>query len=201
MLKYKTREEWLEAAVEVFRPRIDSTPWKFMLPPKVRVSIGFPPKGAMSKKRKCLGVCTCRNATADHIPQIYLNPVITEVGGENGFLSVLIHELVHACGIENHGKDFKRMGEYLGLEAPMRSSTASHWLQDDLKDIINELGDFPHAPVIPALQFAKPDKCRIHKCSYTDCGYTVRVAKKWIEVALPVCPVCQQEMIKEEKAE
>jgi predicted SprT family Zn-dependent metalloprotease len=199
MKKFNTREEWLEAAVEIFRPRFEATLCIFKLPPKVRVSVGFPPKGAMSRNRKCLGVCTRRNATVDHIPQIYLNPVIEETGGERGYLSVLIHELIHACGIENHGKDFKLMGESLGLEGKMRSSYASQWLQEDFKYIAEQLGDFPHVPVIPVLQLSKPDKCRIHKCACPECGYTVRVSKKWIDVALPECPVCRVELIKEEE--
>jgi hypothetical protein len=197
MQKYKTREEWLEAAVEVFRPRFDETPWRFTLPPKVRVSIGFPPKGAMSKKKTVLGVCTKRDATTDHIPQVYLSPIVAEIGGKYGILAILLHELIHACGIENHGKDFKRMGEDLGLECPMECSTASLALQLEFEHIMELLGDFPHAPIIPELQLTKPDKCRIHKCICAECGYTVRVAKKWINISVPDCPVCRINLMTE----
>ncbi|MDR0606000.1 MAG: SprT-like domain-containing protein [Bacteroidales bacterium] len=178
MYKYKTREDWLEAAIEIFRPRFDATVYGFTLPSKVRVSVGFPPKGGLSNNRRCFGICVRDSGVADRIPQIYLNPTIEKVGGEMGFLAILIHELIHACGIKNHGKDFKRMGEALGLEGNMRSSHASSWLQEDFKGIALQLGDFPHAPVVPALQFLKPDKCRIHKCACPECGYTVRIAKK-----------------------
>lgn len=196
MERFKTREEWLEAAVEVLRPRFVPTGAK--LPEKVRVSIGFPDKGGLSKRRT-LGVCWSAETSTDKIPQIYLNPTIETADGRQGYLATLVHELIHACGIHGHKKEFKRVGEALGLEGKMSCSTANDELQRVFEKVIEQLGTFPHATLIPGIRLSKPDKCRIHKCECPTCGYTVRVAKKWIEIANPMCLVCDIELKKEEK--
>lgn len=191
-----TREEWLNKAVDELRPlfKPDYTV------PEVRISIGFPPKGGLSKRR-VLGVCWKAECATDRIVQIYINPTIVEVGGSQVVLSVVAHELVHACGISGHGKDFAKCGNHIGLEGKMSSSVAGPLLLSNIDAIEKKLGKFPHAPLVPTANLSglKPDKCRMYKCECTECGYTVRVSAKWIEVATPKCPVCDEELSKEQK--
>lgn len=190
-----TREQWLNDAVDILRPIYEPQ----ATVPEVKVSIGFPPKKGVGKHR-VLGVCFVADAAADRIHQIYINPTVAETGGADGILSILMHELIHACGVYNHGKEFRKVALYIGLEGNMRSSTASEDLQNNLfKHIIKKLGTFPHAYLENMLPGIKPDKCRMFKCECRQCGYTVRVARKWIDIATPVCPVCDIELEKEEK--
>lgn len=192
-----TREEWLNLAVKELRPLFEPD-YKV---PEVKVSIGFPSKGGLSKRR-VLGVCWKAETAIDRISQIYINPTIEEVQGSQGLLSVLAHELVHACGIYNHGKEFAKCAHKIGLEGKMSSSVAGIDLQRQFEAIEKRIGKCPHAPLVPTNLLSgsqKPDKCRMYKCVCSECGYTVRIAAKWIELAMPVCPLCNKELSKEVK--
>lgn len=84
----------------------------------------------------------------------------------------------------------------------MSSSTANADLQKQFERIEKKIGTCPHAPLVPTNILSgnqKPDKCRIHKCSCPECGYNIRVASKWLEMAMPFCPICDMEMAKELK--
>lgn len=195
---YKTREEWLVAAVDMIRPSFEKENAK--IPEKLKVSIGFPPKGGLAKRR-VLGVCCMPAMASDGLPQIYINPTIEHIGGSCGILAVLVHECVHACGISGHGEAFKRIALAVGLEGKMTSTTATSWLQDFFEHMMEVLGAFPYAHLIgkSVIQKEKPDKCRMHKCICPQCGYTVRIANKWIERGIPACPDCEIELEKEIK--
>lgn len=183
----KTREQWLNEAVEMLRPRFAPN---YTIPP-LKVSIGFPPKGGLGRRSKVTGVCFSSGLADDRQPQIYINPTLSEVGGGDGILGTLVHELVHGCGVPGHGKAFKSAGSYIGLEGKMASSTAGQDLQDYFETIIEKLGQFPHSTLHGQPMSQKPDKCRMHKCICDQCGYTVRIANKWINVGVPDCPVCR----------
>lgn len=186
---HKTREEWLVAATNMFRSSF--TKADVTIPEKVKVSIGFPPKGGLSKRR-VLGVCCMPAMASDGIPQIYINPTIEQIGGSEGILAVLVHELVHSCGISGHGASFKRVAEIVGLEGKMTSTTATQWLQDYFEHVMETLGAFPYAHLTGSTTTSiKPDKCRMHKCTCEACGYTVRIANKWLEIGIPQCPACE----------
>lgn len=191
-----TREEWLNKAVDELRPLFQPE-YKV---PEIKISVGFPPKGGLSRNR-VLGVCLKAEAATDKVVQIYINPTIQEVGGAKGVLSVVAHELVHACGISGHGKEFAACGRKIGLEGKMKCSVAGSVLLSELSAIEKKIGKFPHAPLVPIANLSglKPDKCRMYKCECNECGYTVRISAKWIEVAIPKCPVCNEELIKEMK--
>ena len=97
--KFATREEWLEAAVDHFRPTFQQackTSGR-TIPENLKVSIGFPDKGGMAKRR-VLGQCWTESDSEKPV-QIFINPTIANVNGADGILSVLVHELVHAVGI------------------------------------------------------------------------------------------------------
>lgn len=192
-----TREEWLDKAVELLEPLFIGDGGMAEMP-RVRVSIGFPPKGGLGQ-RQVLGVCCSKKMASDEIPQIYINPTVSDVCGKQGILAILVHELIHACGVRGHGKDFRKLGLYVGLEGKMSCSTANESLQRYFETIVGKRGDFPHASLSNILPDTKPDKCRMFKCECKKCGYTVRVANKWIKVAIPRCPICELELDKEEK--
>lgn len=196
-IRYTTREQWLEAAVEYYRQSFANAGKP--LPDKVRVAIGFPSKGGIAKRRT-LGQCWKPEAAEDSIVQIYINPTITEVGGRAGILATLVHELIHACGIFNHGAEFREMMRKLGLEGKPTSTVASEELQHDFEDIISELGECPHSPLTGNVKTSgqKKDGTRMLKATCLKCGYTIRLTKKWAEVGVPECP-CGRAQLKMDK--
>ena len=191
----KTRERGLLDAIEAVAPWFRNAGHEI---PPVKVSVGFPPTGGLKKNRRVLGVCFPKTMTKDDVPQIFINPTIDEVDSDQGVLATLVHEIVHACGIHGHGSDFRKLAVAVGLTGQMRSTIASDWLVEELKGIVRKIGPFPGAAIVSRMDSAdspiKRDKCRIHKCICSDCGYTARVAKKWLELGAPVCPCCHVQM-------
>lgn len=192
--KFATREEWLEAAVDHFRPTFQQackTSGR-TIPENLKVSIGFPDKGGMAKRR-VLGQCWTESDSEKPV-QIFINPTIANVNGADGILSVLVHELVHAVGIHGHGKDFKRVALAVGLEGKMKSTTASDALVEEFTYLVDEkLGPFPHTALSGMKLFApsKKDGTRMLKAVCPECGYTIRLTKKWAQVGMPLCPCGQ----------
>lgn len=192
--KFATREEWLEAAVDHFRPTFQQackTSGR-TIPENLKVSIGFPDKGGMAKRR-VLGQCWTESDSEKPV-QIFINPTIANVNGADGILSVLVHELVHAVGIHGHGKDFKRVALAVGLEGKMKSATASDALVEEFTFLVDEkLGPFPHTALSGMKLFtpSKKDGTRMLKAVCPECGYTIRLTKKWSQVGMPLCPCGQ----------
>lgn len=180
-----TREQWLNDAAKMLESRFSPTTL-----PALKVCIGFPMKGAMSKRR-VLGCCVMPESCTDRQPQIYINPTIETLQGPQGILAVLAHELIHAIGVSGHGKKFKSLGMQIGLEGNMACSHAGDELIVFFDTIIDKLGSFPHSQVRELPTSVKPDKCRMKKCVCTQCGYTIRVASKWITAGVPKCPCCE----------
>ena len=194
----KTREQWLLEAIEGVKPLFKNAGQE--LPP-VKVSVGFPPVGGLRRSRRVIGVCFAKTATKDNVPQIFINPTIEDVDNECGILATLVHELVHALGIHGHGKSFRDVAVAVGLTGQMRSTIASPWLVAELKGIVRTIGSFPGAAIVSPMggpdSPLKRDKCRMNKCACPECGYTARVAKKWLERGAPVCPCCNIQMREE----
>lgn len=183
-----TRELWLIKAVDELAVLFGRNDISL---PAVRVSVGFPPKGALAKKKRTIGVCISAEGTNDKVAQIYISPLIEEVNGDDGILSTLLHELIHALGISGHGKDFKRVADLLGFLPPYTSTPCSDWLENDLKRIANKLGPFPHAAVmLNGSDRIKRDICRMLKYACPMCEYTIRLTKVWAERGVPECPLC-----------
>ena len=116
----------------------------------------------------------------------------------------LIHELAHAenqtlgikdCSNRIHNKHFKVMAERLGLEVKPRDKAVGFGFTDlgpEAKKFLEKIA-FKHALFnvhrLTHHGFARAvGGTRLLKASCPDCGYTVRVTQKWIDVGLPVCP-------------
>jgi hypothetical protein len=70
----------------------------------------------------------------------------------------------------------------------MRATTASPTLLERLKAFVAQTGPYPHAQLTAADRPTKKDGTRLIKVSCQECGYTVRVTRKWLEVGFPLCP-------------
>lgn len=192
----RTREEWLELAVDKLRPFFAEIDIEL---PKVRVSVGWPSHGGTASKKKVIGQCWKANVAADGVAQIFISPVLggTFRGDVIHMLGVLIHELIHAwddCQSGHKGR-FTQAARRIGLEGKMTATTVSGRLAPRLNELIEEIGDLPHAPLIfeEMEKQRTPQTTRMIKVACPDDGYIVRTTQKWIDLGLPTCP-CGTEM-------
>lgn len=139
--EFKTREEWLMAAVAIFRTWFaeEETP----LPDVVRLSVGYA-KGA---KTNTIGWCYRKSAAEDEIHQIYISPTLTN---PVDVLSTELHELCHAATDgHGHGKVFGKIARAVGLTGKLTATVPGDDLRKELTEIAEELGPYPHAKLIP----------------------------------------------------
>src|SRR5260370_42629408 len=66
-----TREAWLHAAAEVFRPRF--TEIGLPLPERLHISVGFG-YGSRAESRQLLAQCWARCTSADGVNHIFISP-------------------------------------------------------------------------------------------------------------------------------
>lgn len=184
------REQWLENAIEIIGKEL-FTKKGYKLPPKIRVSVGFP---YGSRGGKAIGQHWHPNASTDKVGCIFISPTL---GTPEEALGTLVHELVHASvGNEaGHGPIFKKCALDVGLEGKMRSTTEGPELKKYLKVVIKNLGKYPHALLSPADRPNKKQSTRMIKMECTDCGYKVRASMtKILEHGPVLCPCTQEPM-------
>ncbi len=194
--KYKTREEWLEECVRQFRGVFETH--NLALPSRLHLSCGLPSRGALSETRRTLGECWHATASADGVHHIFVSPLIEDGLGAAG---VLLHELVHAClpADAKHGPQFKAACGKLGLTSGKpKSASPGPELTKTLEDVIlNRLGKYPHAALIPpGRKEGETGKGRMLKisCENGHEPYVLRGSRKVINLGLPNCPVCGDEL-------
>lgn len=204
-----TREAWLHAAIDALRPRFAEV--GLPLPAKVHVSVGFG-YGAKRESAVVLGQCWARRASEDGVNHIFISPELDDTAR---VLDVLMHELIHAADDCAHGHRgaFAEAATRLGLEGPMTATTASVTLAAEMITLADSLGDYPHgrlaASKVPARTPVDPKGKPIPSHSgpgkqgtrmlkvvcANGTGYTVRMTRKWLELAPPRCGCCGVTMI------
>lgn len=184
------RQKWLEAAVAALRKRFARA--GYTVPESVRVSVGFP-KGSHGRA-KAIGQCWAREASSDSHNEIFISP---ELGGANNgarIMGVLAHELAHATvGVEaGHKAAFKQCAEAVGLTGKMTATTETDEFNEWASAVIERVGEYPAGAMTG--QARKKQGTRLLKCECEDCGYTVRITRKWLDVAVPSCPLDETPM-------
>ncbi len=182
----KTREHWLQNAVDMVEPIFKNKGYKI---PRIQVSCGFPSTG---NKSKHVGQCWGRSSTSDGVNQLFISPILDE---PVQVLDTLVHELVHAIDdcIHHHGPEFKKIATDVGLQGPMREASAGPWLKEHLIGIAKQLGKYPHSKINLAHSSSKKTGPRPRaKCK--KCGYEVTPLKKWLHMGPPLCPKHTTEM-------
>lgn len=192
-----TREAWLLSAVEKLTPLLEQAGATNVRGLELSVSVGFPSKSVRKRIGEHWHAESSGNGTMHHM---FISPLLDD-GVQ--VLGVLAHELIHADdnGESKHGGHFARVARALGLEGKMTATVVGDALTTVLKDILAELGDYPHIKL--NLGNVKKQTTRMLKvtceddeCPYTDANggkYTIRLTQKWIEIGLPACP-CGTEM-------
>lgn len=184
--KFKTREEWLTAATEQLRPIFKSKGHD--LPP-VRVSVGWPSRGGLAKKKRTIGECWDKKASSEGIAQIFISPWLD---GTNTLeiLATHVHELIHAvfgCQ-EKHGKKFGVLARAMGLEGKLTATVPGAECKEYCDAIAEKLGPIPHGKLDQTKSGIKKQGTRMIKCECPKCGYVCRTTAKWLEEAgAPIC--------------
>lgn len=183
-----TREAWLIRAAELLTEELFADEDV----PALRVSVGFP--GGRANRQKVVGQCWSTVSSSDGINQIFMSPVR---GAEDTLhvLGTLAHEMIHA--IDNcesgHRGNFARIAKGVGFVPKLTSAdNRTSELDEVLKGIAREVGQFPHATLAPSARAADEPKkqgTRMLKVVCEECDYTLRTTQKWIDVGLPTC-VC-----------
>ena len=204
------RETWLNNLAAKMAPRFEELGWP--LPP-FRVSIGFTSSGRVSHVG---GECWHKSRSADSRFEILIAPHQAE---PMAVAAILAHELAHAAvGFQHkHKGDFAKCVSVLGLVRPFTSSVPGDVFKAWAQPFRDELGALPHAALMfdraasaprPAndngeegeegdgdeaeggsSNAKKKQSTRLKKCACSQCGYTVRVTAKWLEVGPPHCPL------------
>lgn len=174
------REEWLNTITDKYiRPHFAQV--GYTVPANVRMSC------SLTSHKKAIGQCWDSSVSQDSTYEIFVSPKIAD---SVRVVDILIHELAHAVvGIKNgHNKTFGKCARAVGLDGKLTATHASATLKQTITQWVSDLGQYPHAVLDGDNTGAKKQTTRLLKCVCGDCGYTVRLARKWVEVALPKCP-------------
>lgn len=195
-IKYTTREEWFTEVIRQMRGFFETA--NLALPAQLHVSCGLPSRGAFSETRQVLGECFHATASTDGVHHIFISPLIEDGLGAAG---VLLHELVHASlpPDAKHGPQFKAACGKLGLTSGKpKSASPGPELTKTLEDVIlNRLGKYPHAALIPpGKKEGEKGKGRMLKiaCANGHEEYVLRGSRKVINLGLPLCPLCNNQL-------
>jgi hypothetical protein len=191
---HNSRESYLCAATNELRPYFAKL--GLPLPEKIRFAIAFTSHG---KKGRVAGECWQAGASDDGHHEIIIR---ADFADPAEVIRILVHELVHAALPPDvkHGKEFREAALRIGLEGPMRHALPGAVLKERVNDLASSLGPFPHGRLnfdrvtlagVVAADKPKKQGTRMLKaeCLGAGCGYTVRVAARWIkECGPPHCP-------------
>ncbi|WP_441227971.1 hypothetical protein AB7813_08170 [Tardiphaga sp. 20_F10_N6_6] len=201
------RETWLNELAAKLAPRFEELGHPL---PKFRVSIGFTSGGANGGAN---GQCWSDACTDDKHYTIFISP---SEATSMAIAAILNHELIHAAvGLkEGHKGEFAAMMKATGMVRPFTSSVPGDEFKAWVQPFIDELGEIPHAQLKvrgeggvklfkkggggvdaaggdgdgePVNDLPKKQTTRLLKCECTECGYTVRVTKRWLDVGVPHC--------------
>lgn len=176
----QTREAWLESAVQHLAPIFADADRSI---PDVRVSCGFPSKHATSTRNRFIGECWATHQATDGRRQIYISPVLADVGE---VLAVLVHELCHAVldNIGGHRGPFVSLMKAVGLTGKPTATVAGSRLVERLNEVSSDLGPYPHAALVPRVKTRPGSRLRLYECS---CPIKVRVASDSFDATCNGC--------------
>ena len=188
-MTYATREEWLGALADAMRPMFDAL--GYPIPTNIRFTCGWPSKGA-GARNKTLGQCFAPASSQDNTHEIIVGMSLSD---PERVADVLAHELIHAAvGTDaGHKGPFRAVAKAIGLEGKMTATTGGDAFKQSVAPMLARVGDYPHATL--DYSSVKKQSTRMIKCVCMDCGYTVRVARKWLAIGgEPICPTDQINM-------
>lgn len=198
-----TREDWLRQATIALRPLFKQAGYE--VPGNVRVSVGFP--SGRGRLDRVIGQCWSRVCSTDNHWEIFLTPTMDE---QTKVLATLVHELGHTILPDaGHRKPFADLCRAMYLKGPWTATSPAEGFDTEIEARVMAFvrWPFPHArmsirgeilspvprdPGTPGEPEEPPGRIgkagtRLLKCTCPECGYTVRVTRKWLDLAPPAC--------------
>lgn len=202
---HTTREAWLHDFTRRAAPWFEEA--GYPLPSALRISCGFPSRAATARVKRRIGECWPAEASRDGVFELLISPTLDDL---DEVTATLVHELLHAAvGLEHgHNPKFSAAAKRMGLEGPPTATRPGPEFRRRVAPILEALGPYPHGRLIlergrtrdgspedgedggeiRSSESSKKQKARMHKAACEECGYTVRVARKWLDVGPPLCP-------------
>lgn len=178
---YKTREEWLRAAVDLINRDIYGGEMDIV---EYQIS---PALLGKTKLGETVMPYQGENVGLDDFfpPTIHVDE---KIKGTGMLIAVIAHEMIHAFkDIKKHGKAFGAVAGPVGFEKPYAKLSTNEDLTAKCKEIAHKLGPYPGVPVKPAEKEKKP-KTFSGKIFCPECGYELRVKEKaFKKYGLPTC--------------
>lgn len=195
------RETWLNQLASKMAPRFEELGKPI---PRFRVAVGWTSAGNVSNVG---GECWHSSNSADGVFEILVAPILDD---NMNVAATLAHELGHAAAGFKHGHkgDFATLMSALGLVRPFASSVPGPAFQEWVRPFLAELGQIPHARIMlhperspveggdeaegeeegGSSNAKKKQSTRMLKAYCEECGYTVRLSKKWAKKLGAICP-------------
>lgn len=195
MIKFASREQWLNACAdiilaryrEIFETHFGDVGVEHLK--HLHVSAGFPSRGGLTK---VIGECWASRAAADEVTHhIFINPRLDDVVE---VVATLAHEMVHAAddGEHKHKGPFVKAVRDMGLDGKPTATVAGAAFAEWARGLDTQIGSYPHVALVP-LSTTKKQSTRMLKLEAECCGYVVRTTRKWLEIGHPACP-CGNDM-------
>tara|TARA_R110000764_G_scaffold102665_1_gene188239 strand:- start:178 stop:810 length:633 start_codon:yes stop_codon:yes gene_type:complete len=193
--KINTREQWLNIAAQLMIDEIVS-PVIRIETPLIRYSLTAPKTA--QKKGVILGECWNREASTDNHNEIFIT---ANMDNSLRILDVLLHEIIHAYdnNLSGHKKGFIDMCKLVGLKGGDNGRSKESFtcteptpqLSYQLKDIILDIGEIPHAKMNSDLSGKTKQKNRQLLVACTNCDFKFRASQKMIDsMAINTCLAC-----------
>lgn len=183
------REEWLtRVAAQDICPMLGLH--NGAIPTKYRVSVGWPKGSRGGKTSESIGQCWDPKCSSDGHHEVFISPKLDAFAA----IETLVHEMIHvSAGVAaKHRGEFKRLAVAVGLEGKMTATLAGEELGKRIRAWIADMPEYPHGPMdLGGSKEGEPGEkkgSRLIKVCCPGCEYTVRMAQKWIDVAVPACP-------------
>ena len=190
-LGFRNREDWLnKAAILLLEYAADRG---YPKPIRPYISVGFP-KGA---RGNTIGQCWGHARSADEHDHIFVHPRL-----DDGLqvLHVLLHELGHSLiGCEHgHRAPFSKWAAAMGLVKPWTATTPGPELTEALREMLDTLGEYPHAALDDSKKGAKKksaDRARRYECP--GCGQKLMAHTDELHVRCEECDELYERKIKD----
>ena len=180
---FETREAWLDKAVSLFKHSVERATACPL--PLIKVACGFPARKALARKKRAIGECWGKEATASETAHVFISPLIDD---PVEVLAVLIHELSHAAlpAKIKHGRAFAIAVKKIGLEGKPTNTIPGPTFDKVCRDtLLPLLGLYPHTKFEPKIPEKKQStRLRLYEC---DCPVKVRVASDGFDATCNLC--------------
>ncbi|MBU6231490.1 hypothetical protein KGP36_02375 [Patescibacteria group bacterium] len=192
-MELDSREKWLKKAVDGMRPMFKAAGAE--IPTGLQILVSWP----LSKGRGVQGEYYHAGWAADgKTPYITVTPTLADAAET---LSVLVHEVCHACLPKGtkHKKAFAELAAGVGLEKPWPATTAGEVLKVKLAELAKKLGPFPHTAMLrhdPTKEEKPKAKAQMKLGCECSEGLAVWMTPRQAEdFGVPYCPQCKKPMV------